>query len=119
MNDQTHIVYVRADGAGRITTVLSGEFLADASGWTAIDEGEGPRFFHAQALYFNKPLKTPEGAWRYALKDGRAVERAQDALDAEAAASAPPCDAERIAALEEENAMLTACLLEMSEIIYA
>ena len=31
----------------------------------------------------------------------------------------PPSDEERIAALEEQNALLLECLLEMSELVYA
>ena len=32
---------------------------------------------------------------------------------------APPTDADRIAALEEQNEMLTECILELSELLYA
>ena len=118
--DPMHTVFVKTDALGRITDVISEEFLPHPEGYTAIDCGAGERFFHAQSRYFDKPLKTDSGAYRYALLGASPIERSAKELAADAAAlSAPPAPLARIAALEEENAMLLSCLLEMSEVVYA
>ena len=49
---QKYIVYVRADEAERIVEINSSAFLADTAGWTAIDEGYGDKYHHAQGNYF-------------------------------------------------------------------
>ena len=46
--DEKYIVYVRADEAERIVEINSSAFLADTAGWTAIDEGYGDKYHHAQ-----------------------------------------------------------------------
>lgn len=116
-----HIVYVKTDAANRITVVNSSTFLCDTYGWTEIDRGYGDKYAHAQGNYFDKPIMDDRGIYRYKLEDGKPVERTQEEMDADyAARPAPPqSDKERIAQLEEQNAMLTECLLEMSEIVYA
>ena len=80
-----YIVYARADGEGRITTVNSSAFLTDTTGWTEIDSGYGDKYHHAQGNYFPKSIITMGGAYRYKLVDGQPVE----------------CTAEEIAAQEE------------------
>lgn len=50
---------------------------------------------------------------RYEVVDGSIIENDLPQVDSE------PTQEERIAALEEENAMLMECILEMSEIVYA
>lgn len=49
-------VYVKVNSEGFITEVNSDIFITNFDGWIKIDEGEGDRFDHAQALYFDTPL---------------------------------------------------------------
>lgn len=115
-----YIVYAMVDDAKRITAVNSSAFLHDLAGWTKIDEGHGDRYHHAQGNYFSKPLMDDRGIWRYKLENGKAVERSQEDMDADYTEPENQLtQEERIAQLEEQNAFLTECLLEMSEIIYA
>ena len=48
MEQENYIVYVRADGQSRILEANSSAFLTDTTGWTAIDEGLGDKYHHAQ-----------------------------------------------------------------------
>ena len=68
--DEKYIVYVRADEAERIVEINSSAFLADTAGWTAIDEGYGDKYHHAQGNYFALPLYGPDGCANYKLADG-------------------------------------------------
>ena len=83
-------VYVKTDGAGRITAVNSDAFLPDTDGWTLIGEGEGDRYHHAQGNYLPGPLMTDEGVPRYKLVGGEAVERTAAEIAADIAAIPPP-----------------------------
>ena len=115
-------VYVKTDSNGYITAVNSSAFLADTNGWTEIDRGLGDRFHHAQGNYFPKPIITDGGAYCYKLVDGKPVEcTAEEIAEQEEAnvSTSTPTQEERIAKLEEENAMLMDCLLEMSSVVYA
>ena len=115
-----YIVYTRLDDKDRITAVNSSAFLTDTDGWTEIDSGFGDKYHHAQGNYFPKPIMDDRGIYRYKLENGNGVERTQEEMDADVVPPVhQPTDAERIAALEEQNAFLTECLLEMSEMIYA
>lgn len=102
-------VYVKTDEQSRITAVNSSAFLADTDGWTQIDEGEEwPKFMHAQGNYFPLPIMTEEGAWRYKLVNGEAVERTQSEIDADIAAipspgPTPQDDADALLADHEER----------------
>ena len=117
---KTYIVYVKTDDANRITSVNSNAFLHDTDGWVEIDSGFGYDFMHAQGNYFPKPIMDDRGIYRYKLEYGKPVERTQEEMDADYVPSVPqPSDAERIAQLEEQNAMLTECILEMSGMLYA
>lgn len=122
MDMQPYIVYVRADEAGRITAINSSAFLPDTTDWVRIDGGYGDKYHHAQGNYLDKPLYDKRCICRYKLVDGAVQERTQEEMDADyntARPAPPPTDKERITALEEENAVLLECLLEMSEIVYA
>lgn len=135
MEMKPYIVYVKTDDVHRITAVNSSAFLVDTDGWIEIDSGYNVRHHHAQGNYFDKPIMDDRGIYRYKLVDGKPIERTQEEMDADYAArpAPPPSDKERIAALEEQNTMLivkndmlveqndmlTACVLEMSEVIYA
>lgn len=114
-------VFVRTDDAGRVLAINSDAFLPDAEGWTLIDEGEGDRYHHAQGNYLPLPLTDEQGVPRYKVVNGVVTERSDAEMDAEheaIASEALPTTEQRLAALEEQNAMLTECLLEMSELVY-
>jgi hypothetical protein len=84
--DEKYIVYVRADEAGRIVEINSSAFLADTAGWTAIDEGYGDKYHHAQGNYFALPLYGPDGCANYKLADGTPALRTEAEKAAESAA---------------------------------
>ena len=84
--DEKYIVYVRADEAGRIVEINSSAFLADTAGWTAIDEGYGDKYHHAQGNYFALPLYGPDGCANYKLADGTPALRTEAEKAAEIAA---------------------------------
>ncbi len=101
--EKTYTVYVLTDEFGRIISVNSSAFLTDAEGWTAIDDGNGDRFHHAQGNYFAGGLYTFDGIPRYKLVDGQTVERS----DAEIQADRPdPLPAAKEARQEENKAAL-------------
>ena len=115
-----YIVYVKTADANRITAVNSSAFLTNTDGWTEIDSGYGDKHHHAQGNYFDQPIMDDRGIYRYKLVDRKPVERTQEEMDADYVPPVhQPSDKERITALEEENAVLLECLLEMSEIVYA
>ena len=82
---EPYIVYVKTDSGGYINAVNSSAFLPDTTGWVEIDRGYGDKYHHAQGNYFQQPIATDGGAYRYKLVDGTPVE----------------CTAEEIAAQEE------------------
>ena len=90
MNKENYIVYARTDGRDRILEVNSSAFLTDAAGWTAIDEGLGDKYHHAQGNYFHKTLYTEDDIPRYKLEDGKAVDRTTEEIEADRAAIIPP-----------------------------
>lgn len=107
------IVYVKADEKGRITAVNSSAFLTTTDGWTAIDEGYGDKYHHAQGNYFPMPILDERGIWRYKLEDGKPVERTQEEMDADVVPpSSELTDAERIEALEARLASYEAAYAE-------
>lgn len=117
-----YIVYAKTNSGGYITAVNSSAFLPDTTGWTEIDRGFGDRYHHAQGNYFPQPIITDVGAYRYKLVDRRISECTEEEIRMQEEARKPvpdPSTEERIAELEEQNAMLTECLLEISEIIYS
>lgn len=69
-----YIVYVKNDSSGRIIAVNSSAFLSDTTGWIEIDRGFGDKYGHAQGNYFQTPICTDDGAFRYKLADGKVVE---------------------------------------------
>lgn len=87
MEMKPYIVYVKVSDSGYIIDINSSAFLADLSGWVAIDEGFGDEHHHAQNNYLPKPIITDGGAYRYKMFYGDAVE----------------CSAEEIAEQEEGN----------------
>lgn len=106
----TYQVFAKTDNFGRIIAINSSAFLADAKGWTQIDEGHGDRYAHAQGNYLEKPIMDERGIYRYKLVDGEAVERTAEEMDAD---YTPPEDnpgggendsnlAEKVAALQKQ-----------------
>lgn len=87
MNEKPYGVYVQTDTLSRITAINSDVFITDLNEWIKIDEGYGDKYHHAQNNYFDEPIVTSGGAYRYKLVDGEAVE----------------CTAEEIAEQEEAN----------------
>ncbi len=113
-------VYARTDDEGRVVAINSDAFLQDTTEWTRIDEGYGDRYHHAQGNYLHDGIVDEHGVCRYKVADGALVERSDGEMDADAAQIVvPPSPEARIAALEAQNAMLTECLMEMSEMVYA
>lgn len=86
MEQENYIVYIRTDEQGRILEANSSDFLTDTTGWTAIDEGLGDKYHHAQGNYFDGGLYTDDGIPRYALADGAPVLRSDEEIEADRAA---------------------------------
>ena len=117
-----YIVYVKPTDAGYITAVNSSAFLTDTTGWVELDRGAGDRYHHAQNNYFDQPIRTNSGVYRYKLVDGKPVECTAEEIAAQEAANKPvpvPTTEARLKELESQNQMLMECLLEMSETVYA
>lgn len=112
-------VYVKTDEQGRVVAINSDVFLSSLEGWTLIDVGDGDRYHHAQGNYMPLPIHDERGVCRYKLVDGAVVERSAEEMDADYTEPDTQGGMEvRLATLEEQNAMLTECLLEMSELVY-
>lgn len=114
-------VYVKINSDGIITAINSSAFISDPTNWTEIDEGTGDRYHHAQNHYLDKSLIDENGSYNYKLVDGTAEERTAEekAEDVKPEPEPQPTVEEKLAAQEEQIAMLTDCIMEMSEIIYA
>lgn len=120
--ENPYIVYVKTNSNGYITEVNSSAFLSDITGWVEINRGHGDKYHHAQGNYFPEPIMTWGGAYRYKLVDGVSVECTPEEIAEQEEANvstSTPTQEERIAELEEENAMLMECLLEVSAVVYA
>ena len=128
MDTESCKVLVQIDDAGRVTAINSDAFVS-GDGWTAIDEGEGDRYRHAQNNYLLKPLTDERGVYRYKLVDGLAAQRTQAEMDADFdARPAPEPTAEekertllkaQIQALSDRNDFVEDCMAEMAGIVYA
>ena len=128
MDTESCKVLVQTDDAGRVTAINSDTFVS-GDGWTAIDEGEGDRYRHAQNNYLLKPLTDERGVYRYKLVDGLVAQRTQAEMDADFdARPAPEPTAEekertllkaQIQALSDRNDFVEDCMAEMAGIVYA
>lgn len=128
MDTESCKVLVQTDDAGRVTAINSDAFVS-GDGWTAIDEGEGDRYRHAQNNYLLKLLTDERGVYRYKLVDGLVAQRTQAEMDADFdARPAPEPTAEekertllkaQIQALSDRNDFLEDCMAEMAGIVYA
>lgn len=125
MEMQKSKVYVLLDSSGYITRIDGGyteSNITDLENWVLIDEGYGDRYNLCQGNFFPQPIITDGGAYRYKLVDSRISECTEEEIRMQEESRKPvpaPSTEERIAELEEQNAMLTECLLEISEIIYS
>ena len=101
--DEKYTVYVRADETGRIVEVNSIAFMADTAGWTAIDEGYGDKYHHAQGNYFSKPLYDEQWCANYKIENSIVLERTEEEKEIEMSNRPKPLPTgdERLAALEE------------------
>lgn len=82
-------VYVKTDSNSYIIDCNSSAFLSDLTGWTAIDEGNGDKYHHAQGNYFEKPIITEGGVYQYKLENGAAVECTAEEIAEQEAANVP------------------------------
>lgn len=85
-----YIVYVTPNDAGYIAAVNSSEFLPDTTGWVEIDRGTGDKYHHAQNNYFDQPIRTESGVYRYKLVNGKPVECTAEEIAAQEAALPKP-----------------------------
>lgn len=88
--NNTYKVYVRPADNGDIIEINSSAFLPDTAGWFQIDEGVGDRYHHAQGHYFDRPIVTLDGIYRYRLVGGEIVEKSEQEIADEIAALPPP-----------------------------
>ena len=84
-----YIVYVKVNSNSYITAVDSSAFLTDLTDWVKIDEGYGDKYHHAQGKYFDRPVMTMGGAYRYKLADGAVVECTAEEIAQQEAANRP------------------------------
>lgn len=83
MQQGQYTVYALVDAEGRTLAVNSDAFLADTEGWTAIDQGQGDRYHHAQGNYLPGPVMDHRGVCRYKLTEGEVTERTREEMDAD------------------------------------
>ena len=89
--DENYIVYAKLDAAGRITALNSSAFLTDTDGWTAIDEGAGDKYHHAQGNYLDGPVRDMDGIPLYKWDGTQVTHRTEEEIEADRAAiPAPP-----------------------------
>lgn len=99
-------VYIKADSNNNVTAVNSSIFLTNLTGWIYIDEGYGDKYAHAQGNYFDKPIMTDDGIYRYKYVDNAVAEKTDEEIagEIEQLPEPEPTENERLTALE--NAML-------------
>lgn len=128
MERTSYKVLAKTDDVGRVTAINSDAFVS-GDGWTAIDEGEGDRYRHAQNNYLIEPLTDERGVYRYKLVDGLVAQRTQAEMDADFDAlptPEPTADEKektllkaQIKALSDRNDFLEDCVAEMASVVYA
>ncbi len=82
MPTQTYRVYVQVDTDNNIIAINSSAFV-DENWGIKIDEGLTNKFHHAQNNYFNKPIITIQGVYRYKLIDGVVIEKSDEEITSE------------------------------------
>ena len=113
-------VYIKTSN-NLIIAVNSSAFINDLTDWIEIDQGEGDPYYLAQGNYFPKPIIDDYGVYRYKYINNECIERTQEQMEADRPEPPEPVPTaeEKIAALEDTIQILTDCLLEMSETVYA
>lgn len=116
----TYKVYALVDDSGRVLALNSDVFLADTTGWTLIDEGEGDRYHHAQGNYMPLPIHDERGVCRYRLENGQVVERtdADMSADVQPAVTVPSTE-DRLTALEQAGLERDSALMELASLLTA
>lgn len=112
-----YIVYVQINDSGYITAINSSAFLTETTGWAKIAEGYGDKYHHAQGNYFELPIVTENGAYRYKFANNAVIESTAAEIEAQEAANKAqrmPTHDERIEALEAAVTML--CLPDIDEV---
>lgn len=115
----TYKVYIKTNDNNLVTAINSSAFISDPTGWTELDEGTGDRYHHAQNHYFDKSLIDENGSYNYKLTGSTAEERTAKEKALDPKPQPVPSTEEQLAQAQEQIAMLTACIMEMSEIVYA
>ena len=83
-------VYIKTDSNNNVTAVNSGIFLSDLTDWIYIDKGHGDKYTHAQGNYFDEPLMTDEGIYRYKYVNGAVAEKTEEEIAEEIGQLPPP-----------------------------
>lgn len=118
-------VFIKTDDNNNIIDINSSIFIKDITGWIEIDSGTGDKYAHAQNYYFDKPLVTETGIYRYQYLYKMIVEKTDEEISAEEAKLPQPgmSDVEllkaQVQALSTENEFLSDCLIEMAQVVYA
>ena len=117
MEDNSIKVYIKTDENNNIIDINSSVFLTDLTDWIEIDEGTGDKYAHAQGHYFDKPLMTETGIYRYQYLYKMIVEKTDKEIAIEEAKLPQPgmSDVELLKAqvktLSEESELTQAVLL--------
>lgn len=132
LQPQPYIVYAKTDDNHRIVAVNSNAFLKDTTGWQEIDRGFGDKYHHAQGNYFGNAVIDMDGCHNYYLIDGQVISATPEQKAAEKAErpTPPPSPVKQlqaennllkaqVQALSTEQDFLTACLVEIGQVIYA
>lgn len=89
MDDKIKVL-VRLDENNNIISVNSSIFLTDLNNWVEIDSGTGDRYAHAQGNYFDKPIMTDKGIYRYKYVDSAVAEKTEEEIAEEIEQLPPP-----------------------------
>ena len=94
-------VYIKIDESNSIIDVNSNIFINDLTNWIKIDSGTGDKYAHAQNYYFDKPLVTETGIYRYQYLYKMIVEKTDEEIAAETPEPVEPITIEdRLTAVE-------------------
>lgn len=111
-----YIVYAKVNSDSYIIAVNSSEFLTDTTDWIEIDRGYGDTYHHAQSNYFDKPIITEGGAYRYRMVDNTVIECTSEDIEAQEKTNMHenvPSQLDIIEAQITYTAMMTDTLLEV------
>lgn len=78
--NEPYRVFITVNEEGLVTAINSSAFLENSEEWIEIDSGNGDKYHHAQGNYFDKPIMTMGGVYRYKLVDGVPVECSDEEL---------------------------------------